>query len=105
MLNIAQAVQIICYELRMAWEQGSGQLAAVHELDQWDVPWATGSEVEGFHQHLEQFLVQLGFLDPAQPRQLMPRLRRLFARTRLDQMEVNILRGILAFMQKQIGKS
>lgn len=87
-LNIAQAAQIICYELRMAWEQAQADTLVGLAPDAiWDEPWATATEVEGFHEHLERFLVQLGFLDPAQPRQLMPRLRRLFARARMDRME------------------
>ena len=52
--------------------------------------------------HLESTLIEVGFLDPEKPRRLMRRLRRLFNRTRLDQSEVNILRGFLTAVQAQI---
>jgi tRNA (cytidine32/uridine32-2'-O)-methyltransferase len=52
-----------------------------------------------FYEHLETTLVDIGFLDPAAPKQLMPRLNRLFNRVRLDEMELNILRGILTETQ------
>jgi tRNA (cytidine32/uridine32-2'-O)-methyltransferase len=55
--------------------------------------------MDGFFQHLEQALVELGFSDPAQSRKLMLRLRRLFHRARPDAVEVNILRGILSAAQ------
>jgi tRNA (cytidine32/uridine32-2'-O)-methyltransferase len=51
--------------------------------------------MEYFFEHLEETLVDLEFLNPAAPRQLMTRLRRLYSRVRLDEMEVQILRGIL----------
>lgn len=56
--------------------------------------------MERFYEHLEQTLVQIEFLDPAAPRQLMARLRRLYGRVRLDEMELNILRGILTETQR-----
>ncbi|HEY6130604.1 MAG TPA: tRNA (cytosine(32)/uridine(32)-2'-O)-methyltransferase TrmJ, partial [Halioglobus sp.] len=56
--------------------------------------------MERFYTHLEETLVDIGFLDPAAPRQLMSRLRRLYSRVRLDEMELNILRGILTETQK-----
>jgi tRNA/rRNA methyltransferase len=55
---------------------------------------ASLAQIEGMYQHLEQSLVDIGFLDAANPRKLMPRLKRLFARTQLETEEVNILRGI-----------
>ena len=57
---------------------------------------ATHAEIEGLHAHAERTLAAMRFLDPAMPRRLMPRLRRLFARAGLEHEEVNILRGILA---------
>jgi tRNA C32,U32 (ribose-2'-O)-methylase TrmJ len=71
-LNLAQAVQVMSYELRMA---------------------AVGA-------HLEQTLLDIQFLNPDQPKRLMARLRRLFNRARPDQNEINILRGILAASQR-----
>lgn len=87
-LNIAAAVQVIVYELRLL--AGDGVNA-----DQAAIDYATAQQMEHFYQHLEETLVELEFLDPANPKQLMRRLRRLFGRTRPDQNEINILRGIL----------
>ncbi len=61
--------------------------------------------MERFYQHLEQTLVDVEFLDPSAPRQLMTRLRRLYSRVRLDEMELNILRGILTETQKWVRKA
>lgn len=88
-LNLASAVQIIGYELRVAHlQQGTEQPAADH------VP-VTADEMERFYAHLEHVLMELGFLDPDNPRQLMRRLRRLYNRARPDANEMNILRGVL----------
>ena len=97
-LNLAAAVQIICYELRIAALARACPNALVEP--QWDEPLATADAMELFYQHLEQTLIDLDFLNPRAPRQLMRRLRRLFGRVHLDQMELNILRGILAETQK-----
>ena len=100
-LNLAMAVQIVCYELRML--QLGGGLPAQAEA-QWDAPFSTGDNMERFYEHLEETLIGIGFLDPVAPRQLMTRLRRLYSRLRLDEMELNILRGILTETQKYIPK-
>ena len=103
-LNVASAVQVIGYEMRMAILAHQGKLDADYS-GQWGVEWdnelANQGEINGFIQHLEQTLVEIGFLDPNNPKQLMPRLRRLFQRAMPDKVEINILRGIL----KMIGKS
>lgn len=96
-LNLAAAVQIIAYEIRMAHEQGRDTGVPEH------LPVSAG-EMERFYAHLEETLVELGFLDPGNPRQLMRRLRRLFNRVRPDENEVNILRGILAAAQQAAGR-
>lgn len=96
-LNLAMAVQIVCYELRML--QLGDSLPAAADVE-WDAPFSTAESMERFYQHLEETLVGIGFLDPAAPRQLMVRLRRLYGRVRLDEMELNILRGILTETQK-----
>ncbi len=89
-LNLAAAVQLLSYELRKA------------VLDTAVVPPVTGRplatpvELEGLYTHLEQALEAIGYFDPARPRLLMRRLRRLFARAALERSELNILRGILA---------
>lgn len=106
-LNLAMAVQVICYELRMVYlysqeSQNSALTAPIlsPESEGWDEPLSSVKEVEGFLTHLEETLIMTEFHDPNNPRQLMTRLRRLFQRTHLDQMEVNILRGILSSVQK-----
>jgi tRNA C32,U32 (ribose-2'-O)-methylase TrmJ len=71
-------------------------------LPEWDEPLATVEGVERFYVHLEETLAEIGFLKPTAPRQLMTRLRRLFNRVRLDQMELNILRGMLTEIQKSV---
>ena len=60
--------------------------------------------MERFYTHLEQTLTDIEFLDPVAPRQLMSRLRRLYGRVRLDEMELNILRGILTETQKWVAR-
>lgn len=90
-LNLAQAVQVLCYELRMA-AVDSGAPPAINDAG---LP-ATHEDVEGLMAHLERAAVGSGFLDPAQPKRLMPRMRRLFSRARLEKEEVAILRGMLS---------
>jgi tRNA (cytidine32/uridine32-2'-O)-methyltransferase len=98
-LNIAAAIQVIAYELRMTQEAGGEVVAAKSKSD--EVELATMEEVEQFYQHLEEVMVASGFLDPAKPKFLMHRLRRVYNRARLERQELNILRGILTAVQKQ----
>lgn len=89
-LNLAAAVQIMAYELRLA--------SLTHtevESEAPDKQLATAEDMEKFFEHLQQVLITIQFLNPEQPRQLMARLRRLFYRARPDTTEMNILRGIL----------
>ena len=96
-LNLAAALQILCYELRIAHLAGQpGQRESGA-----DTP-ATADEMERFYTHLEQTLVRLDFLDPDNPRRLMRRLRRLYNRARPDANEMNILRGILTAVQAHL---
>jgi tRNA (cytidine32/uridine32-2'-O)-methyltransferase len=112
-LNLAMAVQVMCYELRMLFlrnlEGGEGSPYLTPMLVPgdagWDVPPAKVGDVEGFFGHLEQTLQDVDFHRRDNPRQLMSRLRRLFQRAKLDQMEINILRGILSAVQKAAGAS
>lgn len=106
-LNLAMAVQVMAYELRkcyLASERTGAQwrLPKTPEDDGWDAAPASVAEVDGFIDHLEKMLIAIEFHDPDRPRQLMPRLRRLFQRARLDRMELNILRGILKDILKRI---
>lgn len=92
-LNLAQAVQIVAYECRMA---GLANLAEVRAGDGSGFmgDYAANEQIEGMFLHLEQALIEMEFLDQHNPKKLMSRLRRLFARTSLETEEVNILRGI-----------
>jgi tRNA (cytidine32/uridine32-2'-O)-methyltransferase len=58
--------------------------------------------LENYYEHLEKTLAGLGFLDPENPKQTMTRLRRMYNRVRMDQMELNILRGVLTAMQNYV---
>ena len=90
-LNLAAAVQIVAYELRMA-------MHVVQEAPA--EPLATAAELEYFYSHLQRVMEAADFLDPGNPKHLMRRMRRLFNRARLDQNELNILRGLLAAYDK-----
>lgn len=90
-LNVAMAVQVLCYELRMT-RQGLVQPVAERR----EAPLASAEELEGFHAQLERLLIEVGFLRPNQQRRLKLKLRRLFMRAELDQNEINILRGALS---------
>lgn len=91
-LNIAMAVQVICYELRLA------RFDAPVPTEP-EAPPATGEELEHFYAHLERVLTRTGFLNPDHPRHLMRRLRRLFIKAEPDKNEINILRGILTAVE------
>lgn len=93
-LNLAQAVQIMCYECRMAITDGN-----LH-YDEKPVALATQEELERFYVHLKEVLTLIGYLNPKAPKKLFDRLRRLYARARLEKEEVNLLRGILTLTQK-----
>lgn len=99
-LNLAQAVQVVSYELRLnALEAASGE--PLH-FDDWDQPPADNKALESYYEHLEQTLEKLDFISKDNPRQTMTRLRRLYSRTRLDAMELAILRGVLTAIQNFI---
>jgi len=102
-LNLAAAVQVLTYEVRMAWLVAEGRPTKVEKLEttaMLDAQPVTVDELENYFGHLEQTLVDIGFLDPAKPRHLMPRLRRLYGRSGISKLEMNILRGILTETQK-----
>ena len=90
-LNLAQAVQVLAYECRHG---GTGEHAAPATGIGFQGEAADVAQIEGMYAHLEQALVAIDFLDPDNPKKLMPRLKRLFSRTQLETEEVNILRGI-----------
>lgn len=92
-LNLAAAVQLFAYEIRQATDATDTYPQELFEP-------APYQDVERLFEHLEQTLYDIEFLDPRNPKRLMQRLRRLFQRARLEREEVNILRGILAAVQK-----
>jgi tRNA (cytidine32/uridine32-2'-O)-methyltransferase len=95
-LNVASAVQILAYEVHLA-----GLVADTAPADIRGLGSASSSEeMERYYEHLEQVLIEIGFLDPENPRKLMRRLRRLFGRAEPDSVELNILRGILTAIQQ-----
>lgn len=100
-LNVAAAVQVIAYELRMVSLQAEMSTAPQWGVD-WDIDLADSRETELMFEHLEKTLVQVAFLDPDNPRQLMTRLRRLFLRAIPDRVEINVLRGFLTAINKMV---
>lgn len=100
-LNLAQAVQIICYALRVA-ELGCDKAPTLFTEER---ELASADQVFGFYDHLQQTLIEIKFLNPSQPKMLMQRLQRLFNRAQLDSTEINILRGILSRVEGYAGKS
>ena len=87
-LNLAQAVQLVAYD----WRQAQGGFAVTPRTPA--PAHADAAAVQGLLAHWERMLVEIGFLDPAAPKKLLPRLNRLFNRARLTVEEVHILRGI-----------
>ena len=100
-LNLATAVQVLAYEVRMASLQDDK--GVLPTMDEWDQPLATADELELFHNHLAETMATLKFYDPDNPKQLLTRMRRLFNRTRMDKMEVSMLRGLLTAAGRKKG--
>jgi TrmH family RNA methyltransferase len=96
-LNLASAVQIICYEMYL--------LAGIEgNKNETDAKLANQGKMEMFYQHLEQCLVDIEFYDVDNPRLLMHRMRRLYNRVQLEENEYNIMRGILSKIQEKLRK-
>lgn len=96
-LNLAAAVQVFAYELRQT-------AVATPLLPGPAAPGpASHADIERLHVHLERVMIRIGFLDPAHPKRLLPRLRRLVARARLEAEEVRILRGLLKHLDRALG--
>ncbi len=123
-LNVASAVQILCYEFIQALTSGqveendaadditknntrgnnSKEKNPLEKSHKEKVKLATADEMNYFYEHLQQSMVDVGFLNPEQPRKLMRRLKTLFNRAYLDENEVSILRGFLAAVQETVSK-
>ncbi|NOE83911.1 tRNA (cytosine(32)/uridine(32)-2'-O)-methyltransferase TrmJ [Vibrio cholerae] len=99
-LNLAMAVQLLSYEVRMAYlaMQQSSQSSTLQE------EYPRHQELERFYAHLEQVIMQTEFISAQQPGQVMNKLRRMFTRARPEAQEINILRGILTSVQKSISR-
>jgi tRNA (cytidine32/uridine32-2'-O)-methyltransferase len=97
-LNLAMAVQIIAYEMRMKLLSPKACVAVRADAE------AGAEEVEQFYKHLQDVFIEIKFLKTQTPRRLMQRVRRLFNRIQLEKMEVSILRGMLSQIQKSLAK-
>ena len=107
-LNIASAVQLICYEFRLAVldlikNNENEKTIPKNRVNKRDIDiMADAYDMELFYEHLERLMLKTEFLDPKQPKLLMQRLRRLFSRTQVKEQELNILRGILSSSEKKV---
>lgn len=100
-LNLGAAVQLLAWEVRMAAYAGRPPESTV--ATPFSSPVATFGDVEGFYAHLERVMIDSGFHNPDQPKRLVPKLRRLFARAGLERDEVNILRGLLSAVEAKMS--
>ena len=100
-LNLAMAVQLVCYELNMT-AIIDGLQANNHAAsgDATKAPLASNDELERFYAHLEETLLHIGYLNPNAPKKLFERMRRLYSRARLEKEEVNLLRGVLTLTKE-----
>jgi len=98
-LNLAMAVQIIAYEVRMAFLQ-SQELAQPEFAES---PYPLVDDLERFYQHMEQLMIGSGFIREGNPGQVMSKMRRLYTRARPERDELNILRGMLSSLEKSRG--
>ncbi len=101
-LNLGSAVQLLSYELRLAAFGGCPPV--VTKAVPFASPLANNEDVERFYAHLERVMVATDFLDPQQPKRLLPKLRRLFGRAELERDEINILRGILDAVERKLPR-
>ena len=100
-LNLGAAIQLIAYEWRLAM----GGFADVEPANTSDPDLADAAQITGMLKHWEQSLTDIGFLDPAAPKKLMPRLNQLFNRAQLSPEEIHILRGIAKAMSQAASVS
>ena len=96
-LNLAMAVQIMCYEIRTHILEAN-RIEHASSIDATKL--ATNEELERFYAHLEETLLYIGYLNPKAPKKLFERLRRMYSRTRLEKEEVNLLRGVLTLTKE-----
>lgn len=101
-LNVASAVQIMAYECRIAAfsNESNNNDDEISNTESGD-DWVTAKDMDGYFDHLKEVMVDLDFLDPENPRYLIPRLRRLYSRSGITRSELNLLRGMLSAIQKR----
>ena len=111
-LNLAMAVQVVCYEIFQHLADVKIELSSASAQDQssiaglgsriWDKEPATGQQVDGLMEHFERLMVLSEFIDADNPGATVTRLRRLFMRQQLDETEVQILRGLLKSIERKM---
>ena len=104
-LNLAAAVQVLAYEVRLGFlaRTGDDEPTARGDLT-WDFPAATAEAMEHLYEHLRRLMIDVGFYEPENPGQVDLRLRRLFGRIRPDTMEMGILRGFLSAVERRLTR-
>ena len=96
-LNLSQAVQILAYEIRLAYSKDE----VINEV-KWDVDLANNEQTERLIDHMEELMQDVEFYDVENPRKLLLRVRRFFKRSKIDVMEANIFRGLFSAIQKRL---
>ena len=99
-LNLAQAVQIVTYEIRMNFLE----LESLKNDQEWDVELASAEQTERLIEHMDELMKEVEFYDIENPRKLLMRVRRFFKRSGIDVMETNIFRGLFSTIQKKLNK-
>lgn len=98
-LNVAAAVQVLCYELRLAWLDAEGSTASNEIVVE---PLASADELRRLYEHLQRVLLAVRFTAPDRAELTMRRVKRLFAKAKLEHREVQILRGILSAVEESL---
>ena len=99
-LNLAQAVQIVTYEIRMNFLE----LESLKNDQEWDVELASAEQTERLIEHMDELMKEVEFYDTENPRKLLIRVRRFFKRSGIDVMETNIFRGLFSTIQKKLNE-
>jgi len=101
-LNVASAVQILAYECRQAAIDLLDTTDEQNTDENQNEEWVSADDLDSYFDHLTKVMVDVDFLDPENPRYLIPRLRRLYSRSGISRSEMNILRGMLASIEKKL---
>ena len=99
-LNLAQAVQIVTYEIRMNFLESE----SLKNDQEWDIELASAEQTERLIEHMDELMKEVEFYDIENPRKLLMRVRRFFKRSGIDVMETNIFRGLFSTIQKKLNK-